>query len=100
MTLALPGSPGVEFLVTVESPRLWSPEEPNLYQARVKLGGDEQIDRFGIRDVEISGYRIMLNGMRLKIKGANGRRTIEERFTWDSVAADMRRKYEEIIERA
>jgi glycosyltransferase involved in cell wall biosynthesis len=34
----------------------------------------------------------------LKRKGANGRRTIEERFTWESVAGRLRRKYEEIIQ--
>jgi glycosyltransferase involved in cell wall biosynthesis len=36
----------------------------------------------------------------LRRKAANGRRTIEERFTWESVAGQLRRKYEEIVQRA
>jgi glycosyltransferase involved in cell wall biosynthesis len=35
----------------------------------------------------------------LQLKGANGRRAIEERFTWHSVAGQLRRTYEEIIQR-
>jgi len=36
----------------------------------------------------------------LRRKAANGRRAIEERFTWESVAGQLRRKYEEIVQRA
>jgi glycosyltransferase involved in cell wall biosynthesis len=36
----------------------------------------------------------------LRAKAANGRRVIEERFTWETVAAQLGRKYEEIVQRA
>jgi glycosyltransferase involved in cell wall biosynthesis len=36
---------------------------------------------------------------KLKRCGANGRRVIEERFTWESVAGRLYRKYEEIVQR-
>jgi glycosyltransferase involved in cell wall biosynthesis len=36
----------------------------------------------------------------LRNKAANGRRTIEERFTWERVAGQLRHKYEEIVQRA
>jgi glycosyltransferase involved in cell wall biosynthesis len=35
----------------------------------------------------------------LKLKGGNGRRIIEERYTWDCIAREMQKKYEEIIRR-
>jgi glycosyltransferase involved in cell wall biosynthesis len=33
----------------------------------------------------------------LRAKGENGRRSVEERFTWDSVAQQMHAKYDEIL---
>lgn len=61
------------FDCTMKKPRLWSPDEPNLYSARVALGGqeDDQFDRFGVRSLEAKGHEILLNGKRLKIMGAN-----------------------------
>jgi glycosyltransferase involved in cell wall biosynthesis len=35
----------------------------------------------------------------LKRKGDNGRRIIEERYTWDRIASEMQVKYEEILRR-
>jgi len=66
-----PGDDIVEFRVTIPAPRPWSPEEPNLYTARLVLGRDDLIDRFGIRSLKADGCRIFLNRNRLKIKGAN-----------------------------
>jgi glycosyltransferase involved in cell wall biosynthesis len=37
---------------------------------------------------------------RLKTLGANGRRTVLQRFTWDHIAATMRELYEQILESA
>lgn len=61
--------------LVLPSPKLWSPEEPNLYKAVTVLKrGSEEIDRyetvFGVRTISISaegGFR--LNGQRRQFKG-------------------------------
>ncbi len=52
----------------------WSPETPNLYRARVTLQRSGQPldlveERFGFRDLEISGRKLFLNGAPLYIRG-------------------------------
>lgn len=52
----------------------WSPETPALYTvtATLERGGvpfDDLIDRFGFREVALSGKHILLNGAPLRIKG-------------------------------
>ncbi len=68
-----PGENTLVFHATIDKPRLWSPEEPYLYSARVLLGGgeDDQFSRFGIRSFTTSGNQILLNGQRFKLRGAN-----------------------------
>ena len=45
-----PGQKKSSFLVKLDQPRLWSPEEPNLYAVRVSLaGGDRAESYFGMR---------------------------------------------------
>ncbi len=50
----------------VAQPHLWSPEDPYLYTARIRLvtsyGEDELSVRFGFREVSIRDGRLMLNG--------------------------------------
>jgi beta-glucuronidase len=67
------GSNTIEFRTLIESPSRWSPEHPNLYTGRVVLsnGEDDQYTRFGVRSFEIDGYKILLNGKRFKLMGAN-----------------------------
>jgi beta-galactosidase len=67
----------MEFIqnITVQSPRLWSAESPNLYtlasevvQERVRI--DSVSTSFGIRSASFSPYRgFLLNGEPLKLKG-------------------------------
>ena len=63
--------------ITVEKPRLWSPETPYLYTLTVEMmKDDEVIDRervkFGIREVVFDKDRgLLLNGEEVKIKGVN-----------------------------
>lgn len=65
----------VDESIDVAEPRLWSPENPSLYYAKVELyDGSRLLDvdsvRFGIREVKINrdgGF--MLNGETRKIKG-------------------------------
>lgn len=60
---------------TVEQPRLWSPEEPALYQAVSRIySGDTLLDtcatRFGIRSIEyVADKGFYLNGKHRKFQG-------------------------------
>ncbi len=48
--------------VSVENPRLWEPETPTLYTARVNLGDDEVSVRFGFREIATANGQVLLNG--------------------------------------
>jgi len=50
-------------------PRLWSPDEPNLYEGKITLGDDTVETYFGIREVETKDGRILLNGKPIYING-------------------------------
>ena len=45
-----------------ENPRLWSPEEPNLYNITVETAQDRVDSYFAIRSLEIKNNRLCLNG--------------------------------------
>ena len=65
----------VEQLMEVTSPKLWSPDSPELYSAEIEIAAagrtlDQTSTRFGIRKIEVdaeNGFR--LNGQMLKLKG-------------------------------
>jgi len=65
----------VEQLTEVSSPKLWSPDSPELYSAEIEISAagktvDEASTHFGIRKIEVdaeNGFR--LNGQMLKLKG-------------------------------
>ncbi len=72
------GSAEVELTLSVADARLWSPDEPNLYELVVDLidqdSGtvrDRWIHRIGIRSVVIDGTRLLLNGEPFMVKGVN-----------------------------
>jgi hypothetical protein len=55
---------------TVDRPRLWSPQRPELYELTVTLAnGDRVIDSVGFRKLEARGRDFWLNGERLLLKG-------------------------------
>lgn len=62
------GSAGEWITLKIDSPRLWSPSDPFLYDLNVVLdGGDKVRSYFGLRDIKIakdekSVNRLMLNG--------------------------------------
>jgi beta-glucuronidase len=62
--------------LTLDHPKLWSPESPSLYEIKGKLKKDEVViddvtDRTGIRKISIQGNTILLNGNPVTIKGVN-----------------------------
>ncbi|MCG8525268.1 MAG: DUF4981 domain-containing protein [Opitutales bacterium] len=62
---------------TVESPRLWSAEIPNLYRVYVVLkdADDEVLEvvshDFGFRHVEVAAGKLLINGQPVLMKGVN-----------------------------
>ena len=50
-------------------PRLWSPDEPVLYDVRATYGSDHVCDRIGFRQIERRGTEILLNGEALFLRG-------------------------------
>jgi len=60
--------------VTMVGPRLWCPEDPALYHARVQLVREGRVidtyrQRFGIRTVELRGGEFLLNGKPFYFRG-------------------------------
>lgn len=67
-------SEGPDGVLTVEDPRLWGLRDPYLYTVWVRLYDgeklvDEWYDTLGLRTVEVSGRRILLNGRPAYLKG-------------------------------
>ncbi len=53
---------GKEITVTPEDQKLWTPDEPNLYDFEIISGDDRISSYFALRKVEITGEKILLNG--------------------------------------
>jgi beta-glucuronidase len=51
-------------------PRLWSPEDPHLYEIEMALeSGDRLEDSVGFREVRVEGDRLLINGRPLFLRG-------------------------------
>ncbi len=64
----------VSVKATIPNPKLWTPECPTLYRARLSLRkSGREIDaietRFGMRQFTRDGYHLLLNGKRLMLRG-------------------------------
>ncbi|MDX6767602.1 MAG: glycoside hydrolase family 2 TIM barrel-domain containing protein [Candidatus Methylacidiphilales bacterium] len=65
----------LEMRIPWEKPVMWNPEKPHLYELRTRLldntGSvlDERRDRFGFRQIGISGDHFTLNGARFNLYG-------------------------------
>lgn len=83
-------------VLTAEHPRLWSAEDPYLYQLEMVLlppGGTKEttLQRVGFRKIEIRNSVILVNGVRVVFKGVNrhdfcgetGRAVTEEKIRRD-----------------
>lgn len=55
----------------VEAPRLWEPGSPELYEIGITLDNDDLYDRVGIRKVEVSETKLLLNGKPFEVRGVN-----------------------------
>jgi beta-galactosidase len=63
----------VDFTIPIARARLWSPEEPFLYELTVSTGADACQTRFGLRSFsfEPGGKYALLNGKRYFLRGSN-----------------------------
>ena len=50
-------------------PRLWTPEEPKLYDVSLTCGEETLSDRIGFRRIETQGKSILLNGRKTFLRG-------------------------------
>ena len=58
-----------ETTLTVPSARLWSDEDPYLYELTITTSSDRYSLRVGIRSVEVQGGQILLNGKPVQLNG-------------------------------
>lgn len=74
LTLA-PGLNCAELTFQVENPKLWTPDEPNLYEGELRLGSDCVSTYFGLREIGYSCFGgrkfpwITLNGKPIYLNG-------------------------------
>lgn len=78
LTIEAGSAASVDLAAGWPAPRLWSPDDPALYvldtevvDARTGKVVDRRRDRFGFREIWTEGNRLLLNGRRLTIMGAN-----------------------------
>ena len=73
-------SAGKKAEFTVEAPRLWTAETPELYTVKFYAAGETITRRFGFRTIEISkDYELLINGTPVKLKGVNHHDTHPEK---------------------
>jgi beta-galactosidase len=61
----------IKLTAKVANPAKWTAETPNLYTTVLKLGDEVISTRTGFRKVEIKGRVFCINGVPVKLKGAN-----------------------------
>ncbi len=65
--------------IPVDSPAHWNTDTPNLYTLSVSLDtadtGMAVQRRFGFREIEVDGNRLLVNGQSIKLKGVNFHQT-------------------------
>ena len=63
----------MDFRAKIDSPRLWSPEDPFLYELRLDTGADTYSTRFGMRSFRFDNAtgRAVLNGKPYFMRGTN-----------------------------
>jgi hypothetical protein len=71
---SLPGGQTVSIAATLPNPKLWTPDHPSLYSVRLSLlKAGKPLDcvesRFGMRQFSTDGYRLLLNGKPIFLRG-------------------------------
>lgn len=61
----------VRLSLEVPNARAWSPASPSLHTVRIGYAGDDMQVRFGLREINIDGPRLMLNDEPIKLLGYN-----------------------------
>ncbi|MES2922167.1 MAG: glycoside hydrolase family 2 TIM barrel-domain containing protein [Verrucomicrobiota bacterium] len=70
--LAPGGEASVDVSIPVANPTKWTAETPYLYTAVISLTGSSPVSaRVGFREIEIKGRLFTINGVPVKLKGAN-----------------------------
>lgn len=69
-----------EITLKIDSPKLWAPGEPNLYDLTLTLGDDVVQSYFGIREISAHDHRFYLNG-----KSVFGRFILDQGFYPDGI---------------
>lgn len=82
------GITNIDFKTSISSVKLWSPENPFLYNMELSTGGDNTITRFGMRTFSTSNDSgiVYLNGKEYYIRGTN---VCIFRFFEDSERGDL-----------
>lgn len=76
---------------SIEKPKLWSAEKPNLYDAVIVCNGEYILRPIGFRTVATSSKgELLINGVPVKLKGVN-RHDSHPKYGWTVTEADMRR---------
>ncbi len=59
-----------QFRIRIKNPRLWAPENPNLYDIKISCGTDEVESYFGMRKFELKDNKFYLNNREYFLTGA------------------------------
>jgi beta-glucuronidase len=63
------GRLSAEFSLARDDLTLWSPEDPRLYEVELTCGDDTVTDRVGLREVEVRGSDVLINGEPVGLRG-------------------------------
>ena len=84
-----------ELSIHLNRVNLWGFDSPYLYTAEVSIEHEGKLihttsTRFGIRKIEVNGYKLFLNGESIRLNGANY--VPEDRFTGSTLPDEVFRK--------
>ncbi|MFC6727185.1 glycoside hydrolase family 2 TIM barrel-domain containing protein, partial [Natronoarchaeum mannanilyticum] len=63
------GRLSAEFTIDRDDVTLWSPESPRLYDVEVTYGEDAITDRVGLREIDVQGSDVLVNGETVWLRG-------------------------------
>jgi hypothetical protein len=70
--IAKEGTEVLEASARVDSPELWSPQAPNMWELALEIPGEATYRaRVGLREVRTEGSRLLLNGAPIRMRGAS-----------------------------